>query len=90
MWIPPSLFLIVVSLVVGFAAMLAGIIRRHKRDAKYHKISNGSTVPASGDSAPRSYNSPSSYQNSGSTDYALPTNQKVVTYCVIDGRLIDP
>lgn len=31
--------------------------------------------------------SPSTYQNS--SDYALPPTQKVVTYCVVDGRLID-
>ena len=30
---------------------------------------------------------PSTYQNS--SDYALPPKQKVVTYCVVDGRLID-
>ena len=29
----------------------------------------------------------SSYQNS--SEYALPPKQKVVTYCVVDGRLID-
>jgi beta-glucanase (GH16 family) len=31
--------------------------------------------------------SPSTYQDS--SDYALPPKQKVVTYCVVDGRLID-
>ncbi|VEU36983.1 unnamed protein product [Pseudo-nitzschia multistriata] len=31
--------------------------------------------------------SPVNYQNS--SDYALPPKQKVVTYCVVDGRLID-
>ena len=30
---------------------------------------------------------PSTYQDS--SDYALPPKQKVVTYCVVDGRLID-
>lgn len=30
---------------------------------------------------------PSTYQNS--SEYALPPKQKVVTYCVVDGRLID-
>mmetsp|Transcript_40694 Transcript_40694/g.45467 ORF Transcript_40694/g.45467 Transcript_40694/m.45467 type:complete len:85 (+) Transcript_40694:1818-2072(+) len=31
--------------------------------------------------------STATYQNS--SDYALPPKQKVVTYCVVDGRLID-
>ena len=30
---------------------------------------------------------PSTYQDA--SDYALPPKQKVVTYCVVDGRLID-
>ena len=30
---------------------------------------------------------PSTYQNS--SEYVLPPKQKVVTYCVVDGRLID-
>lgn len=30
-----------------------------------------------------------SYQDSANPHYALPPTQKVVTYCVIDGRLVD-
>jgi hypothetical protein len=83
---PASLITIIVVLIIGFGLALTGIIRRRMKDASYTKLSNGLPGPAAGDSAARTT---ASYQNSGSTDYALPTNQKVVTYCVIDGRLID-
>mmetsp|Transcript_15488 Transcript_15488/g.25832 ORF Transcript_15488/g.25832 Transcript_15488/m.25832 type:complete len:432 (+) Transcript_15488:748-2043(+) len=84
-YLPTSLILIVATLIIGFALSLMEIIRRRKKDALYAKLPNGQAGPAASDSSARA----TSYQNSGSTDYALPTNQKVVTYCVIDGRLID-
>ena len=83
-YVPPGLVVIVVLLIGGFFLSLAGFIRRQKKEASYQAIPNGDNGVARFGNAFQT-----SYQNSASTDYALPTDQKVVTYCVIDGRLID-
>jgi hypothetical protein len=61
------------------------MIRVKGKEANYQKVemsdNPSQSSPASG--------STSSYQNSASTQYAIPPTQKVVTYCVIDGRLVD-
>lgn len=56
-----------------------GTIRNKIRYGKYQKLG-----PAQDSHAQKHA---TSYQNSA--DYALPPKQKVVTYCVIDGRLVD-
>ena len=83
-YVPPGLVVIVVLLIGGFLVSLAGFIRRQKKEAMYQSIPNSDAAVA------RTGNGfQTSYQDAASTDYALPTDQKVVTYCVIDGRLID-
>lgn len=85
MYLPSSLIFTVAVLIGGFILSLLFIIYRRKKQAKYHKISNGSKeVIANGFQG----NTESSYQNN-SSGYALPNNDKVNTYCVIDDRLID-
>jgi hypothetical protein len=83
-YVPPGLVVIVVLLIGGFFVSLAGFIRRQKKEASYQSIPSGDSGIARAGNGFQS-----SYQNAASTDYALPTDQKVVTYCVIDGRLID-
>jgi hypothetical protein len=85
MFLPPGLVIVIASLFIAFAVILAGIIRKQRKDIAYRKLANGSSDPQY---SPSGY-AATSYQNAASADYALPTNQKVVTYCVIDGRLID-
>ena len=72
---PASLFAWVGILFIFliFSAYLA-VMDRTKFDYHDSKIEQTNVIP-------------STYQNS--SDYALPPKQKVVTYCVVDGRLID-
>ena len=79
---PSSLIAWVVFLFV--LLMLAAYLSmkdRIKDRRRYHKIDTHHSVIEQNDS------SPVTYQNS--SDYALPPKQKYVTYCVVDGRLID-
>lgn len=85
MFLPPGLIIVIATLIVGFVIVLAGIIRKQRKEISYHKLANGSSEQQY---SPTGYGG-TSYQNAASADYALPTDQKVVTYCVIDGRLID-
>lgn len=74
-YMPASLFAWVgiLFLFLLFSAYLA-ITDRTKFDNNHPIIEQTNVIP-------------STYQNS--SDYALPPKQKVVTYCVVDGRLID-
>lgn len=87
MVIPRSLIVIVVVLAIGFASAFGGLISRHRRDARYEKLDSSNSHDNAG-SGQGVYSGANSYQNTASADYTLP-QQKVVTYCVIDGRLID-
>lgn len=70
-------------LFATFVVSFCYIIRNTRNEAAYQKLA---TV-ADDNYRIGSY-SGGTYQNA--VDYALPTDQKVVTYCVIDGRLVDP
>jgi hypothetical protein len=88
MVIPRSLLLFVLFLGLAFGSVLGGIVFRHRRLDGYEKLELTASPEAGRGGA---FSGVTSYQNSASTDYALPENnkQKVVTYCVIDGRLVD-
>ena len=90
-YVPPSLVIVVVVLILGFLLSLAGFMRRRKEEASYQKIPNGE--PAGSGGVARGVTAVAvaqSYQNSAvTTEYALPMEQKVVAYFVIDGRLVD-
>lgn len=88
MVLPPGLILFLGLLVGGFIVSMTGILRKKKlRQPKYQPI--GSLAPSGHSAGQGQYVSPMSYQNPASSDYALPSQQKDVTYCVIDGRLVD-
>jgi len=74
-YMPSSLFawIAILFIFLLFSAYLA-MRERTKYDNHHSIIEQTNAVP-------------STYQNS--SDYALPPKQKVVTYCVVDGRLID-
>jgi len=82
-YVPQSLKTIVAILFATFVVSFCYIIRNTRNEAAYQKLA---TV-ADDNYRIGSY-SGGTYQNA--VDYALPTDQKVVTYCVIDGRLVDP
>jgi hypothetical protein len=83
MVVPHGLIIIVGLLFVSFVIAYCYLTGQTRKEVAYQKLSSN------GDDScrPGNYNG-GSYQNSA--DYALPTDQKVVTYCVIDGRLMDP
>jgi hypothetical protein len=81
MYIPKSLVAIVVLLIVGFLFSLVRTLRDKSKTTRYQKLDTAGThYHASSSNAP-------TYQNS--SEYALPPKQKVVTYCVVDARLVD-
>ena len=84
MKIPLSLYVVVGILVLGFLLSMIGAVRKKSKESKYQKLNGAGTAEASQHTLPSG--GPESYQNS---NYVLPPPQKVVTYCVIDGRLVD-
>jgi hypothetical protein len=89
MEIPKSLFIVIALLIAGFTLSLTiSMIRvKGKHETKYQKVEMSDNPSQSSAASGSTY--ASSYQNSDSTHYAIPPTQKVVTYCVIDGRLVD-
>lgn len=96
MMIPKSMLVLVLFLAVGFLLSMLGTVRSKSRVHKYERIGdtraysndtkNGGTLfsPVVPESAINSY------QDSAAMHYALPPQSKQdVTYCVIDGRLVD-
>ena len=77
MYFPVSLIGLILVIVIGFCVSMYGAIQA-KAKTGYQKLPTAEIHSA---------NPGASYQNSA--EYALPPKQKVVTYCVIDGRLVD-
>jgi hypothetical protein len=89
--IPKSLLIVIALLIAAFILSLTiSMIRVKGKESNYQKVGGvGMSDNRSQSSAASGSNFASSYQNSDSTQYAIPPAQKVVTYCVIDGRLVD-
>jgi len=92
MMFPSSMLVLISLLAVAFVASLSSAIysQRKSRDT-YNKMSviespGGRSDPSGGLAS----KSPGAvvYQKAGA-DYAMPQSQNVVTYCVIDDRLVD-
>jgi hypothetical protein len=84
-YMPRSLIIIILSIFVGFLLSMADAVKNRMKIRRYRKVP--SSAAAGRHSANHQQTNTNSYQNS--SDYALPPKQKVVTYCVIDGRLVD-
>jgi hypothetical protein len=87
MVIPKSLRIVIGLLVAGFILSLTISIHTKGKEYNYQKI--GGVAMSDNPSQPGSNGTNFSYQDSANPHYALPPTQKVVTYCVIDGRLVD-
>jgi 4'-phosphopantetheinyl transferase EntD len=84
---PKSLKVIAVTLLAAFAAFMMYAAKKKAKESTYQKlIPNGSTDPSFHQT---NLSTVASYQQTTTLNYALPPTQKVVTYCVIDGRLVD-
>jgi hypothetical protein len=74
-----------IFLTVGFFLSMFGAIRNNSRKNKYQRVGNASLVNRNGIPPITSYQ-----DASAAVQYALPSNLKSdITYCVIDGRLVD-
>jgi len=87
-YVPKSLIISVMILIGGFFPSMLLIIHKNRKQAQYQSLINGSVPSHSGQVRPLSRET-LAYQNSVPSDYVVPRNDKVVTYCVIDGRLVD-
>ena len=74
-----------IFLSVGFLISMFGAIRAKSNKSKYQRIGNVSADNRNGIPTITSYQ-----DASAAVQYSLPSNLKSdITYCVIDGRLID-
>lgn len=89
--LPTSLLVLISVLGVGFVASLSFAIYTQRRSqVAYKKFGSmdspdGRSHPSVGTGAAGT----AVYQSSARADYAIPQAQNVVTYCVIDDRLVD-
>lgn len=96
MMIPKSMIILVAMLAVGFLLSMLGTIQEKSKQPKYQRIGDAYANPGDPNNG-GTLMSPmlqepaiSSYQDSAAVHYALPPQHKQdVTYCVIDGRLVD-
>jgi hypothetical protein len=88
--LPKSLLVLAAVFVIAFLGSIFGTVRKKSSEsARYQKIpgvNNGRNNELS-NFAP-TVDPTSSYQHQHN-HYALPSKKKEVTYCVIDGRLVD-
>jgi hypothetical protein len=84
MKVPKSMMVTISFLALGFFVLMVGTIRANGKRQKYQSLSN---VALNGRKAIPTI---TSYQDSAAV-YALPSEneKKDVTFCVIDGRLVD-
>jgi beta-glucanase (GH16 family) len=84
----PSSLMVVVSLLIGgFLLSMASAVREKSKEPKYTNVNGGTSnlsFQTTGSGA-----GVGSYQNPDGATFTVPANQKDVTYCVIDGRLVD-
>jgi hypothetical protein len=80
--------MVVVSLLIGgFLLSMASAVREKSKEPKYTNVNGGTSnlsFQTTGSGA-----GVGSYQNPDGATFTVPANQKDVTYCVIDGRLVD-
>lgn len=86
--VPPGLMIVIALLAAGFFFSMVGTIRVKAKEGKYQKLEGtGSEMAFSPGGSGNGPNA--SYQNPNVSHYAIPPQQKVNTYCVIDSRLVD-
>lgn len=73
---PNGLVVLIALLLIGFVVSMVHAVRKKKSRHHYKKVDRTDAFEADGNK---------SYQNSS----ASPSAQKVVSYSVIDGRLLD-
>jgi hypothetical protein len=86
MYLPKGLIIVIFFLFVGFLVSMADALKHRIKTRRYRKVR--SSGAGGRHMAHHPHLNTHTYQNS--SEYALPPKQKVVTYCVIDGRLVDP
>lgn len=85
MVIPRSMAIVASVLALGFLVSMIGAIRANSKRTKYNRVGNASASSRNGIPPITSYQ-----DASAAVQYSLPPNlKKDITYCVIDGRLVD-
>jgi hypothetical protein len=85
MVIPRSMAIAAIFLAVGFLLSMFCAIRTNSKKSKYQQLGTASFANRNGIPPITSYQ-----DASAAVQYALPSNVKSdITYCVIDGRLVD-
>lgn len=92
--LPKSLLVVLMLLIVIFFFSMLQTIRDNKKKPLYRRLGDATISSpkrnSGGSVNSRSIPPISSYQDSAAVHYALPQQQKKdVTYCVVDGRLVD-
>lgn len=85
--VPRGLMVVIALLAAGFLFSMVGTIRVKAKEGKYQKLDSSGSEMASTRGPGNDPNA--SYQNPNVSHYAIPPQQKVNTYCVIDSRLVD-
>ena len=83
--VPRGLVVVLGLLLIGFAVSMRGSIRKKSLETEYQPLGSAGTASA----LAQSQMVATSYQNPAGDGYAIPPQQKDLTYCVIDGRLVD-
>lgn len=89
---PTSLLVLVCVLAVGFVVSLSFAILTQKRSHIAYKKFGTMDSPSGKSHAGIGGTGAAGaavYQSSARADYAIPSQNNVVTYCVIDDRLVD-
>ena len=96
MMIPRGMIILVAMLAVGFLLSMFGTIREKSRQPKYVKVGDVRSYPSPNKNGGThaavalEESAVASYQDSAAINYALlPQQNRDVTYCVIDSRLVD-
>lgn len=85
MVIPRSMAITAFFLTFGFFLSMFGAIRAKSKKSKYQRVGNANMDNRNGIPTITSYQ-----DASAAVQYSLPSNLKSdITYCVIDGRLVD-
>lgn len=98
MRMPSSLVSLFVVLVICFLVLIVGAKTTKAKEKEYMTVPgynpfeaphSSHAIVEQASAGPYPIYNNGSYQHSNPDHYSLPEKQKEVTYCVIDGRLVD-
>jgi hypothetical protein len=88
MILPKSLIVVVLLLAIGLLLAVCVAVQNKKKEFRYIPVAKNGRSANGNDGRVPAYGQ-GSYQHQLSGSYAMPSNAKDVTYCIIDERLVD-